>query len=298
MTTITTLLAIPLHPLCTWARYHPAATPEEREKQRKTRKDSETFLTGERVAPFVRRLAERYEIPEFLGVLSLLGANDLAYKSMWRGTVDKAMETNNEFVLSDTLHRFEADERVRHFANRFYENNHERLETRLRDLRMDALFAAMRTSDLSHAHAAVLHLVRSGAVQQPGATAMLVTLPAYVDGFRSAAVEMARKFVCDAEKSAMASLQQERELATRPRSSSRGSPTMSRGSVSSVSSSSRPGSRVAPSAATPSRESTSASRPASRAGGPGRDVISPGVGSSSGSRLTVGRSAQGETHAR
>ena len=38
------------------------------------------------ISDFIRRMARKHDLPEFAGVLSTIGANDLALKSMWCST--------------------------------------------------------------------------------------------------------------------------------------------------------------------------------------------------------------------
>jgi hypothetical protein len=104
--------------------YNPATSVDERDDQQKTRAATELFLHTHKT--FICRLATTFEIPQFLGVLSLLGEQGLAYKSMWRATIDRAIETQNVEVIADNLQRFKEDERVKTYENNFYEKNVER----------------------------------------------------------------------------------------------------------------------------------------------------------------------------
>eukprot|EP00038_Savillea_parva_P010445 m.190313 g.190313 ORF g.190313 m.190313 type:complete len:1050 (-) comp18020_c0_seq1:139-3288(-) len=216
--------------------YHSAETAKERDEQRQVRADTESFIKSHK--DVICRLATDYEIPEFLGVLSMLNEPDLAYKSMWRATIDRAIETANVHVIADNLQLFKADERVKTFANDFYQKNLDRLSKHLLDYRITELLDAMVAGDTNNAHAAIYCLCQDGFVDVPGGTRALLHRPDYKDDYMNTAERMARRFVEGAEVSALAAVKREQQRLALRRDRPR-TPLSSRKSTSSLQSRNR-----------------------------------------------------------
>jgi hypothetical protein len=80
-----------------------------RQTNRDTREEAEEFLKNGLIAKFVMEAAWDSEYPDLLGVISLLGNQELTFKTMWSKTVSHALEADNAQIVYDQLQRFNED---------------------------------------------------------------------------------------------------------------------------------------------------------------------------------------------
>ena len=180
-----------------------AKTDKSREAQEMIRDRAVCTIRSPLISEFVATVAWEYELPELLGVTALLEAPAIALKTMWSGSVTRAIASNNEEIIWDHLARFQEDARRHAFPEQFQTAVNKRLSDKMAQLRTEALFDAVSTTDSANATALLARMVQDRSIKAPGDALALLTGVDEGQALASAALALAKAFISRAEAAAM-----------------------------------------------------------------------------------------------
>lgn len=134
------------------------------------RRRAVAFLKSDTVADFIVEMANASQCSnhELIGLLSLLDEKDLVMKTMWSGSVQRAVETGNAEIIVDHQKRFEEDiVKSGGYGTAFDGTIRKKLCEALKESRNSELLDSIAKNDLSMAVSAVANLYVNHRIHVP-----------------------------------------------------------------------------------------------------------------------------------